>query len=461
MVRRTTAFSKMYLVDSIGSSSSNDCCTCDNDRNLQSIHIPNENKYYKVNSSPKIPTEVKIISSEEPMNSSTVTKDSSTATENVNFANQNNSLLPQLETQTMSGDTSQSQIRTNPVVSIGMNNTNIDAVNNQRNYQSSNDQSIIPSISRDLVPSRTKQNRNRVTPYNVNSNIKKVSHSIPPSLQHSPELIQLPSQEVLPTIESTKLITPNHTGSRRYQIQIENNRRNRHQLALPYPPTNADRSIARKSTNRPIIGLSQQQPALQMDTETMPALTHSVSNKSEMDLSQQQQQQQPALEMETETLPALTHSVSNKRKTPPTTSEKSVVRKSINRPTQYQNYNMTRPTNTERLALTHSQADNRTEAPARLALTYSPSKTISIPRTSSRIAAQAANYQNYLASQQTDSEKEDVMIRYVCQICNTPFKTYKKLLKHRKSHNEIEQKERGSKRKDDQQNYFKLKQLKN
>ena len=44
MVKRTTSFSKMFLVDNIRLSTYNDCCECNQDTNLQSFNIPNSNK---------------------------------------------------------------------------------------------------------------------------------------------------------------------------------------------------------------------------------------------------------------------------------------------------------------------------------------------------------------------------------------------------------------------------------
>ena len=45
MVKRTTSFSKMFLVDNIRLSTYNDCCECNQDTHLHSVTIPNSIKY--------------------------------------------------------------------------------------------------------------------------------------------------------------------------------------------------------------------------------------------------------------------------------------------------------------------------------------------------------------------------------------------------------------------------------
>ena len=71
-------------------------------------------------------------------------------------------------------------------------------------------------------------------------------------------------------------------------------------------------------------------------------------------------------------------------------------------------------------------------------------------------------HRNYIVATNTNAGALNNVekVLFVCQICNTPFKSLQKLFKHRKrQHDEIDQEERGSKRKDNQQNSYKKKQF--
>ena len=139
-------------------------------------------------------------------------------------------------------------------------------------------------------------------------------------------------------------------------------------------------------------------------------------------------------------------------KTPPTISEGNNVTKVSNRETYYKNY--LDESNPQQHKIQHLEKQS---------LTYAPSNIDQAPavRASNRLASQEADYQNYIVATNANAGALNNIekVLFVCQICNTPFKTLKKLLSHNKRHSEIDQEERGSKRKDSQQNNYKKKQF--
>ena len=482
MVKRTTSFSKMFLVDNIRLSTYNDCCECNQDTNLQSFNIPNSNKY-SANNVKKRTTATSVT---ENMNLPTDTYNENfpSVTESLNSTENTYSPPVTIQNNSLNQTLTQTQRDTEPT-----SQSHVETVNNQnRNLVTPSTKDIVPSRTGAIVPSRTgaivpsrtvaivptrsRRFRDRVNPY---TNIGSIALNSPPNVQELKGLTEQ-QQALLPTSQYANTVSNQSGGQnqRRNKVQIENHRRNRQQFALPYPPTSKDRTIARKSSNRsenfsqiqqPALEMERnyqqpglemernyQQPALEMETNYQQPALEMETNYQQPALDMETNYQQPALEMETNyQQPALemhpnaitspNHPSSTKRKHPPTANEKSLVSKTSNRITQYQNHRNSTPENVERLSLD-----------------YSPRNLIS-STASKRSAGQIADYQNYLSSKGSRS-KGDV-VTYLCQICDTSFQTYNKLLKHRKRHNELDQKERGSKRKDDEQNSLKLKQIRN
>ena len=449
MVKRTTSFSKMFLVDNIRLSTYNDCCECNQDTNLQSFNIPNSNKY-SANNVKKRTTATSVT---ENMNLPTDTYNENfpSVTESLNSTENTYSPPVTIQNNSLNQTLTQTQRDTEPT-----SQSHVETVNNQnRNLVTPSTKDIVPSRTGAIVPSRTgaivpsrtvaivptrsRRFRDRLNPY---TNIGSIALNSPPNVQELKGLTEQ-QQALLPTSQYANTVSNQSGGQnqRRNKVQIENHRRNRQQFALPYPPTSKDRTIARKSSNRSENFSQIQQPALEMERNYQQPGLEMERNYQQPALEMETNYQQPALEMHPNAITSPNHPSSTKRKHPPTANEKSLVSKTSNRITQYQNYRNSTPENVERLSLD-----------------YSPRNLIS-STASKRSAGQIADYQNYLSSKGSRS-KGDV-VTYLCQICDTSFQTYNKLLKHRKRHNELDQKERGSKRKDDEQNSLKLKQIRN
>ena len=449
MVKRTTSFSKMFLVDNIRLSTYNDCCECNQDTNLQSFNIPNSNKY-SANNVKKRTTATSVT---ENMNLPTDTYNENfpSVTESLNSTENTYSPPVTIQNNSLNQTLTQTQRDTEPT-----SQSHVETVNNQnRNLVTPSTKDIVPSRTGAIVPSRTgaivpsrtvaivptrsRRFRDRLNPY---TNIGSIALNSPPNVQELKGLTEQ-QQALLPTSQYANTVSNQSGGQnqRRNKVQIENHRRNRQQFALPYPPTSKDRTIARKSSNRSENFSQIQQPALEMERNYQQPGLEMERNYQQPALEMETNYQQPALEMHPNAITSPNHPSSTKRKHPPTANENSLVSKTSNRITQYQNYRNSTPENVERLSLD-----------------YSPRNLIS-STASKRSAGQIADYQNYLSSKGSRS-KGDV-VTYLCQICDTSFQTYNKLLKHRKRHNELDQKERGSKRKDDEQNSLKLKQIRN
>ena len=325
MVKRTTSFSKMFLVDNIRLSTYNDCCECNQDTHLHSVTIPNSIKYSTNNDNEYLSNNVDKITTATTLTENkslpivTYTENFPSVTENTSsppVTTQNNSLyqtLPQTQrdTEPMSQDASQSHVE-----------TSIETVNNQEQAHHKDSRNLVPSSAKDIVPSRTgpivsTRSRSRLNPHN---NIRRTALTSPENVQQLKGLTQQ-QQALLPTIQYANTVSNQSGGQnqRRNHLQRENQRRHRQQFALPYPPTNKDRSIARKSSNRSENFSQIQQPALEMDTNNEQPTLNMETNYQQPAL--ETNYQQPALDMHpklmlnaAEAPKALTYSSSTKRK---------------------------------------------------------------------------------------------------------------------------------------------------
>ena len=477
MVKRNTVFDKMFLVDiSMISTNTRRKQNFNKNTNIQSINIPNIPKVIHTNNEKIFPQKCSTCD--------TKTKDVlSSQTRNVNLIDSVPSIQTRNENSTINAASLQTPIITEPSNA----QTQLETVSVTPAVSNDDQQADIDNIQLERVNRNLILNPNNHSPINLpNQNVSIHSEYMDTNVDSNLERGVVPFQTPMVieninppelAINSRSVRTRNRNRSSPYSLNVpRNNRRipiqSSQQLALQqYPKQTSNELVLSqpRDLSLPQMNIETQQLSIQSPTlNNLPLeydqnLSRILANRNSMnEISYRGSEQSLALpnasitpENNLRTLPkpitnidkpAITYVTSSKRKTPPTSSDG-------NNGTNYQNY--LDESNPQQHKIQHLEKQS---------LTYAPSNIDQAPavRSSNRLASQEADYQNYIVATNTNAGALNNVekVLFVCQICNTPFKSLQKLFKHRKrQHDEIDQEERGSKRKDNQQNSYKKKQF--
>ena len=484
MVKRNTVFDKMFLVDINMISANTRKQNFNKNTNIQSINIPNIPKIIHSNNEKLIPQKCS--------SCDTKTKDVlSTQTRNVNLIDNVPSIQTRNENSTINAASSQRPIITDPTNAQTQLET-LSATAAVPNYeqQADIDNVQLERVNRNLILNPNNQHGSINLPnQNVSIHSEFMDTDVDSNLERGVVPLQTPMaiENIHPpelAINSRSVRSRNR--SRPYSLNVSRSTRR-----IPMQPTQqlALQQYPQQKSHELVLSQPQELPLPQMDVETQQLsiqspnldnlpleydqndqnLSRMLANRNSMnEISYRGSEQSLALPNSSITAenniralpkpitnthkPAITYVASSKRKTPPTISEGNNVTKVSNRETYYKNY--LDESNPQQHKIQHLEKKS---------LTYAPSNIDQAPavRASNRLASQEADYQNYIVATNANAGALNNIekVLFVCQICNTPFKTLKKLLSHNKRHSEIDQEERGSKRKDSQQNNYKKKQF--